>query len=336
MNAEAAAHRVLVTGGGGFVGGAVVRRLVARGFRVRSFSRNVYPELTALGVECVTGDLGDRAAVEHAVAGCAAVFHIAAKAGVWGDYAAYHAANVVGTENCLAAARGHARCFVFTSSPSVVFGGGDMAGADESAPYPARHRSHYSRSKALAEQAVLAANSPELHTVALRPHLVWGPGDNHIVPRILAQGRKRQLRIIGRGDNRVDTTYIDNAADAHLCALDALMRTPSAAAGKAYFISNGEPVVLWDIINGILAAGGLPPLRRGVSKPVALAAAGAMEILHRALRRPGEPRLTRFVVHELASTHYFDISAARRDLGYAPRVSLAEGLQRLRAALRGD
>ncbi|HRX85101.1 MAG TPA: NAD-dependent epimerase/dehydratase family protein, partial [Phycisphaerae bacterium] len=211
--------------------------------------------------------------------------------------------------------------------------GGDMAGADYSVPDPAIHRSPYSRSKAEAEQAVLAANTDAFRTVALRPHLVWGPGDNHIVPRILAQGRAGKLRIIGRGDNRVDTTYIDNAADAHLGALDALT-AGAAAAGKAYFISNGEPVVIWDIINGILAAADLPPVRRKIPKNVALGGAAVLEMLHRVLRRPGEPRMTRFVVEELASTHYFDISAARRDLGYVPAVTIQEGLARLRAHLQ--
>jgi len=325
--------RALVTGGGGFIGKAIIDRLLARGWRVRNLSRSCYPALDALGVETVQGDLADRAAVDRACAGCDVVFHVAAKAGVWGPYAEYHRINVVGTENCLAASRGQARIFVYTSSPSVVFGGGDMAGADESVPYPAIHRSPYSRSKAEAERAVLAANTDAFRTVALRPHLVWGPGDNHIVPRILAQGRAGKLRIIGRGDNRVDTTYIDNAADAHLGALDALT-AGAAAAGKAYFISNGEPVVIWDIINGILAAADLPPVRRKIPKNVALGGAAVLEMLHRVLRRPGEPRMTRFVVEELASTHYFDISAARRDLGYVPAVTIQEGLARLRAHLQ--
>jgi nucleoside-diphosphate-sugar epimerase len=358
---------VLVTGGGGFIGKAVIQRLIARGWAVRNLSRHHYPELDALGVTTIPGDLADPDVCRRACAGCAAIIHVAAKAGVWGPYREYERPNVIGTQNLLAACDQRVRWFVFTSSPSVVFGGHDMAGVDESVPYPAQHRSAYSATKAQAERAVLAANRPALRTVALRPHLVWGPGDNHIVPRILAQARAGQLRIIGPGDNQVDTTYIDNAADAHLCALDALRthdpstqppdanqsprrkprkntpltdspgkqpaESPRDPAGKAYFISNGEPIVLWDIINGILAAAGEPPITRKVNRRLALTAAGIMEMSHRLLGRAGEPRLTRFVVEEMTSTHWFDISAARRDLGYHPRVTIAEGLEKLRAHL---
>jgi len=334
MNADPEKLNVLVTGGGGFIGQAIIRRLVAMGHRVRSLSRRPYPELAALGVETCQGDISDRAAVERACAGCDAVFHVAAKAGVWGDYGEYHRVNVGGTENCLAASRGQARYFIYTSSPAVVFAGRDLRAADESAPYPARPRSPYAVTKAIAEQRVLAASRDDFRTVALRPHLVWGPGDNHIVPRVLALGRAGRLRIIGRGDNRVDTTYIDNAADAHLCALSSLQRDP-AVAGRPYFISNEEPVVIWDIINGILAAADLPPVTRKVPRPVALAGAAALEAAHKLLRRPGEPRMTRFVVEQLASTHYFDISAARAALGYSPRVTIADGLRRLHAHLHG-
>jgi len=320
---------VLVTGGGGFIGQAIIARLVARGYRVRSLARNHYPGLAAIGVDTVEGDITDRTAVERACADCDAVFHVAAKAGVWGDYADYHRVNVTGTENCLAASQRRARVFIHTSSPSVIFDGHDMPGVDESVPYPARHRSPYSATKAIAEQRVLAANRDDFRTIALRPHLVWGPGDNHIVPRILAQGRAGQLRIIGPGDNRVDTTYIDNAADAHINALDALL-TSRAFGGKPYFISNGEPVIVWDIINGILQSADLPPVTQRIPRSVALSGAAALEAAHKLLRRAGEPRMTRFVVEELSATHHFNISAARRDLGYVPRVSIAEGLQRLR------
>ncbi len=324
---------VLVTGGGGFVGQAVVRRLRDRGHLVRSFSRARYPELETLGAEQICGDLADPAAVDRAVAGCELVFHIAAKAGVWGAYEAYHRPNVLGTRHVIAACRRHGvGRLVFTSSPSVVFDGAPQEGVDESIPYPRRHRSPYSATKAQAEREILAANDATLQTVALRPHLVWGPGDNHIVPRILAQGRAGKLRIIGRGDNRVDTTYIDNAADAHLAAADALAHNP-AAAGKAYFITNDEPRVVWDVINGILAAADLPPVTRRVPKNAAILAGAVLETLHRVARRPGEPRMTRFVAEELATPHWFDISAAKRDLGYHPQVTIADGLQHLRQHL---
>jgi 2-alkyl-3-oxoalkanoate reductase len=323
----------LVTGGGGFLGGAIVRRLAGRGDRVRSLSRGRYPALDALGVEQIQGDLADAGAVEAAVAGGDVVFHVAAKAGVWGPYAEYHRANVVGTQNVLSACRKHGvRRLVYTSSPSVVFDGRDMEGVDESAPYPKHYEAAYPKTKAEAERLVLAANGPDLATVALRPHLIWGPGDNHLVPRILERGRAGRLRRIGRANKRIDSTYIDNAADAHVLAADRLA-PGSPVAGKAYFISNGEPIPLWDLVNRILAAGGGAPVTRIVPVWLAYAAGWLTETVYAALRRRDEPPLTRFVVRELTTAHWFNITAARRDLGYEPKMSTKEGLRCLGAAL---
>lgn len=326
----------LVTGGGGFLGLAIVRQLLARGATVRSYSRHEYPELRRLGVEQRLGDLTDAATLAKAAAGCDIVFHVAAKAGVWGRYEDYHRPNVLGTENVLAACRQHGIArLVHTSSPSVVFAGGDQRGVDESAPYPAHFEAHYPRTKAAAERLVLAANGPELATVALRPHLIWGPGDNHLLPRLAARARAGQLRRIGPPGRRIDTVYIDNAADAHLLAADRL--APGApVAGRAYFISQGEPVETWTIINQLLEAAGAPPVTRSVPVWLALAAAWGCETLHRVTGNPAEPRLTRFVVRELCSDHWFDIGAARRDLGYEPKVSIAEGLRRLREHLQNE
>ncbi len=322
----------LVTGGGGFLGGAIVRRLRARGDAVRSLSRGRYPHLDALGVTQFQGDVADAAAVETAAAGCDAVFHVAAKAGVGGRYAEYHRANVTGTENVLAACRRHGvRRLVYTSSPSVVFNGRDMAGVNESAPYPAHYDAHYPRTKALAEQLVLGANGPDLATVSLRPHLIWGPGDNHLIPRIVARARAGRLRRVGTASKLIDSTYIDNAADAHLLAADRLV-PGSPVAGKAYFLSQGEPVPLWDLVNRILAAAGLPPVTRSVPSAVAYAAGCALEAAYAVLRLRGEPPLTRFLARELSTAHWFDLSAARRDLGYEPGVSLDAGLRRLAKA----
>ncbi len=326
--------RALVTGGGGFLGGAVVRRLRDRGDEVRSFSRGFYPGLDALGVTQFRGDLVDAGAVAAAAGGCDVVFHVAAKAGVGGRYADYHRANVLGTKNVLEACRRHGvRRFVYTSSPSVVFDGRDMEGVDESVPYPASYHAHYPHTKALAERAVLAANGPGLATVALRPHLIWGPGDNHLVPRILARGRDGSLRRIGRADKLIDSVYIDNAADAHLLAADRL-HPGSPVAGRAYFISNDEPLPTWDLINRILACDGLPPVTRSVPVWLAVAAGAMLETAYRLLRPDGEPPMTRFLARELATAHWFDLTAARRDLGYAPAVSVAEGLKRLEESLR--
>lgn len=321
--------KALVTGGGGFLGSAIIRQLVARGDHVRSYSRGSYALLSDLGVEQVRGDLADLSALTAALAGIDVVFHVAAKAGIWGSYDEYYRANVTGTENIIAACRHHRiNRLVYTSSPSVVFDGSDVAGADESLPYPAHFEAHYPKTKAQAEQLVRAANSPALCTVSLRPHLIWGPGDNHLVPRILARGKAGRLRRIGDRPCLVDTVYIDNAARAHLLAADCLS-PEGPVAGKAYFISNGEPIPLWEMVNRILAAGALPPVRKSIPAPVAYGAGVGCEMLWNLLSLAGEPPMTRFVAREMATAHWFDISAARRDFGYTPDVSIDEGLKRL-------
>jgi len=326
--------KALVTGGGGFLGGVIVRMLREQGRHVRSFSRGDYPVLARLGTEQFRGDLSDRNALTRAAEGCDIIFHIAAKAGVWGSYAEFHRANVTGTENVLAACKSQGVSkLVYTGSPSVVFDGRDVEGGNESLPYPPGYHAHYPHTKALAEQRVLAANCRDLATVSLRPHLIWGPADNHLVPRILARGRAGTLRRIGSRPCLVDTIYVDNAARAHLLAAERLV--PGAPpAGKAYFISNGEPVPLWDMINRILAAADIPPVTKSIPPWLAYTAGTLCEQLWRLFRLPDEPPMTRFVARELSTAHWFDISAARRDLGYAPEVSIDEGLSRLRTWLR--
>jgi nucleoside-diphosphate-sugar epimerase len=326
----------LVTGGGGFLGGAIVRRLRARGDQVHSFSRGSYSELAALGVTQHCGDIADAIAVSRAAAGCDVVFHVAAKAGVGGRYRAYHRANVLGTANVLAACRHHGiPRLVHTSSPSVVFDGRDMAGVDESVPYPAHYEAAYPHTKAVAERMVLTANNAALTTVALRPHLIWGPGDNHLIPRILARARAGRLRRIGTESKLIDSVYIDNAADVHLLAADRLA-PGSAIAGKAYFISQGEPVPLWDLVNRILDAADLPRVTRSIPAGLAYRVGWLLERMYDLCHPHGEPPLTRFVVHELTTAHWFDLGAARRDLGYTPQVSLDEGLRRLAGWLQGE
>jgi nucleoside-diphosphate-sugar epimerase len=332
MTAKREGRRVLVTGGGGFLGGAIVRRLVARGDQVASFSRQVYPELAALGVTQLPGDLADPAAVDAACRGRDVVFHAAARAGVWGPYADYHRPNVTGTANVIAACRRQGvGVLIHTSSPSVVFHGGDMAGVNESVPYPARYHAAYPRTKALAEQQVIRAAHEGLAAIILRPHLIWGPGDTHLVPRILA--RAERLKRVGHRQNRVDTIYIDNAAEAHLLAAERLAADPGLS-GRVYFISQGEPIPLWEMIDAILAAGGKPPVTRTVPPWTAWLAGALLEGIYTVFRIRQEPPMTRFVARELATAHWCDISAARHDLGYTPRVSTAEGLERLAAWLR--
>jgi len=326
--------KALVTGGGGFLGQAIVRGLRKQGAAIRSFSRHAHGALEALGVEQRAGDLADATAVASAVEGCDIVFHVAAKPGIWGDYDEYYGPNVVGTQNVIAACRAHGvRRLVYTSSPSVVFDGSDMENVDESVPYPASFEAHYPKTKAMAEQMVREANNEQLATVSLRPHLIWGPGDNHLLPRLVARARAGQLARIGSRPNLIDTVHVDNAADAHLLAADRLS-PGSPIAGKVYFISQGEPIPMWEMVNRLLLAAGAPPVTRTVPVWLALALASLFEAAHRLRGSPGEPRLTRFVVHELSTAHWFDISAARRDLGYAPAISIAEGLAQLRAAMK--
>jgi nucleoside-diphosphate-sugar epimerase len=319
----------LVTGGGGFLGTAIIRLLRERGDSVRSFSRSHYPHLNEIGVEQVSGDLADSTAVEWAVAGCDIVYHVAAKAGVWGRYRDYFSANVTGAENVVSACRKHGvNRLVYTSSPSVVFQGGDMEGVDESVPYPAKFEAHYPRTKALAEKMVREANGPNLATVSLRPHLIWGPGDPHLIPRLIARARLGKLRRIGREPKKVDIIYVDNAALAHVRAADHLAPN-SAIAGKAYFLSQGKPVVLWEFINQVLYEAGLPPVERSISFGLAWCAGTVFESTYRLLCLSGEPPMTRFVARQLSTAHWFDISAARRDFGYEVPVSTEEGLRRL-------
>jgi len=326
--------RVLVTGGNGFLGQAIVRRLLARGDSVRSLQRSATPELEASGVECIRGDVAELAIVKRAAEGCQAVFHVAAKAGVWGRYEDFHRANVLGTQNVIASCQSHAiRKLIYTSSPSVVFNGRDEAGIDESVPYPSHYLAHYPQTKAIAEQMVMSANGPELATVSLRPHLIWGPGDNHLFPRLVQRAREGQLRQVGNGKNLVDTTYIDNAADAHLLAAERL-EIGSSVAGKAYFISNGEPLPLWDLINRMLACADVAPISRGISATTAYNVGAVLEAIYTVTRRQDEPRMTRFVARQLSTSHWFRQDAARRDLGYVPQVTVEEGLRRLTESLK--
>lgn len=326
--------KALVTGGGGFLGLAIVRKLRERGDEVRSFSRGTYPVLDELGVESVSGDLADETAVLEAARGCDIVFHVAAKAGVWGPAESYHRTNVVGTDNVLkaCAAAGIER-LVYTSTPSVTFAGTDQMGVDESAPYPERYLNDYARTKSIAERRVLESNGGDLATVALRPHLIWGPGDPHLVPRILDRARSGRLRLLGDRPNEVDSVYVDNAADAHILAADRLA-PGSAIAGKAYFITQGEPLPLAELMNRILAAAGLPPVERRISPGLAYLVGSVMEIVYGLLGIEREPPMTRFVARQLSTAHWFDISAARRDLDYAPAISLDEGMERLAGSLR--
>jgi 2-alkyl-3-oxoalkanoate reductase len=292
-------------------------------------------------VDVFRGDLRAPDTADFACRGIDCVFHAAALPGIGTNKNAYGANNLLATENVLVACRknGVSRV-VYTSSPSVVFSGGDQAGVNESAPYDFEwmwaNRAWYSLSKARAEQAVLAANSDRLKTSAMRPHLIWGPRDSHLIPRLIERARLGRLRRVGDGTNLVDITYVENAVEAHLLAADALERAGASSppAGRAYFISQGEPLNCWQWIDEILALVDLPPVKKAMSSQTAWRVGRVCEGTYRLLGLSGEPPMTRFLAAQLATSHWFDIGAARRDLGYSPRVSTAEGMQRLATWLR--
>ncbi len=324
----------LVTGGGGFLGRYIVEQLIARGDRVRSFGRGAYPELEALGVEVVRGDICDLPAINSACKGIDCVFHTAALPGVAMRPKPYYEVNLQGTQEVLTACeKQNVPRLVYTSSPSVTFAGKPQEGVDESVPlgfdWLASHRSFYSHSKAQAEQLVLERNSGELKTCALRPHLIWGPRDQHLIPRLIARAKSGRLRRVGDGTNLVDMIFVENAATAHLQAADALAEEDSPVAGKAYFLSQGEPVNCWEWIDEILALANLPSVGKSISYPAAWRVGAVLEKVYAGLRLSSEPPMTRFLAAQLATSHWFDITAAKQDFGYEPQISNAEGMQRL-------
>jgi nucleoside-diphosphate-sugar epimerase len=323
--------KILVTGGGGALGFAICRQLRARGHAVRSVSRGEYPILDAFGVESRRCDLSDPAAAAAVVSGCDAVMHVAGRTGSFGPASLYAPANLTSTVNLRQACRdaGIER-FVLTSTPSIVHGGGDVAGADESSPYPDHYETAYQSTKAAAEKAALAANGDGLWTVALRPHLVWGVHDSNLTMRVLDRARAGRLRFVGDGSNKVDGCYIDNAAEAHVLAVEQI-GAGAACAGRAYFVTNDEPMPTRALMNGIVTAAGLPPVTKTVAPGLARAVGGVLETVWNVLGRTDEPPMTRFVATQLSTEHWYDISAIKRDLGYAPRVSSAEGFERLAA-----
>lgn len=316
---------VLVTGGAGFLGRYIVEALLADGHRVHSFSRGEQSELALMGVTVHRGDLTDADAVHRVCQGKEAVFHVAAKAGIWGDRHSYFSINVTGTKNIIQACQAQGVSYlVHTSTPSVVFNRSAFQGEDESLPYGQRWLCAYAESKAEAEKAVLAAQSNNLQVCALRPHLIFGPRDPHLLPRVIEAVRAKRLKVVGSGSNRVDVTFVKDAARAHINALAALQR--GVAGGKAYFISQGAAVFLWDWLNQILRELGLSELKERIPLPVAYSLGTMLEALWQILPLKGEPPLTRFAAVELAKDHYFDLSNAQSDLNYQPSYSMEDAL----------
>ena len=326
--------KTLVTGGGGFLGSAIVRLLLSRGDSVTVLARGEYPDLAKDGARLVRADITDLPALTEAVAGCDVVFHTAAKAGVWGSYESYHRPNVTGTEMVIAACLATAvPKLVFTGSPSVVFDGRDQVDGTSALPYADPPSSHYSATKAISERLVLKANSKQLATVSLRPHLIYGPGDPHLVPRVIDRASKGRLALVGDGSNRVSLTYIDNAAASHVQAADRLS-FEAPCAGRAYFINDPEPVIFGEWLQSLVARLELPPVKRRLSIRTAVAIGGVLEAVWTLFQLDGEPPLTRSVARNLGISHSYAIAEAIRDCGYAPPVVASEGFERTIAWFR--
>ncbi len=322
--------RAMVTGAGGFLGQYIVEQLIAQGHEVRAFCHRSNDEIADLGAEVVVGDLLDVRFVTNSCRDMECVIHTAGIAGMGGPWKRYFRANTLGTFNVTEACRRRGVSkLVFTSSPSVIFNGSDLCGVDESVPYPRKWLGNYSQSKALAEQIVLKANGKHgVATCALRPHLIWGPRDRSLFPRLLEHARHGKMAMVGDGTNLIDTTYVENAAEAHILAAEALT-IDSPVAGKAYFISQGEPVNCWQWVNRLLQIAGLPPIERRVTFGAAWKIGRAYEFFYWLFRKTGDPPMTRFMASQLAHSHYFNISRAKNDFGYTPNISTNEGVRRL-------
>ena len=320
--------RVLITGGGGFLGSGIAKRLHEKNYDVSVLGRHHYSHLPK-NIKSFQGDIRDFDFLVRVFADVDTVFHTAAFPGIWGRKEDFHTINVNGTRNVIKACLlGGVKKLVFTSSPSVIYGGVNLEGVDETIPYPENFMCEYSRSKAIAEKLVIEANGENLATVSIRPHLIWGPGDPHLVPRILAKSDSGRLIRVGRGENKVDIIYIDNAVSAHLKACDAL-GIGKPLAGKVYFVSDGEPVKLWDWIDELLIKTGRPPVSRSISYTTATKVGHFLEGVYSFCRIKVEPPMTRFMASQLATSHYFNITRARNDFGYEPVISPDEGLSRL-------
>lgn len=319
-------QRVVVLGGSGFVGRALVRHLVGEGFETTVVARKAFPEAEALGVRFFSGDIGDADFLKNSLAGFDTVIHLASKTGIWGDKDEYYKTNVVGTRNVLdACLANNIHALVYASTPGVVYQKDDLCGVNERTPYARNFLCDYARSKAMAEKMVLEANSDALKTIALRPHLVWGPGDINHLPRLLGQARCRKLKRVGDGHNLVDVTFIDNAVDAFVLAAKNLHGSGSGA-GKPYFISQGEPVNLWNWLNKFFRRLDIPIVEQSISFHKAYLVGMLMEKVFPLFRINREPCMTRFLAVQLAKSHWFSIENANRDLGYFPKISTAEGI----------
>jgi len=324
--------RILVTGGGGFLGSHIIKELLKNpSYIVTNFSRHSYPDLEDIGVPTIRGDLKKKEDVDRALdQGFDAIFHVAALPGVWGKYEEYYGINYLGTKYLVEGAkeRGILR-FVYTSTPSVVFNKDDLLGVGEEQPYATEFLNAYTETKTMAEKLVLGLNDGSTFlTCALRPHLIWGPGDPHLFPRVIQKGKQGKLRIVGDGENLVDIIYVENAALAHVQAFEHL-KPGSKVCGEAYFVGQERPVKLWDFINQVLGFVKVEPVMSSINVTSAYRLGWALEKAYKFLgiQKP-EPPMTRFVALNLGKSHYFSHDKAKRDFGYVPKISIEEGLKK--------
>jgi nucleoside-diphosphate-sugar epimerase len=319
--------QILVTGGTGFLGQHLARALLTREYGVRIAGRDMSTsqELIAAGAQPIVADLRDGAAIMAACAGVDAVFHVGALSAPWGNRRDFFAINVDGTAHVIDGCRAHnVQRLIYVSSPSVLFDGKDQHDLTDDAPYPRRFATVYSLTKKLGEDLV---NQSGLATVTLRPKAIFGPGDRALLPRLVDAARRGRLPQIGNGRNLVDLTYVDNVVHALVLALDA-----HGAPGNTYTITNDEHVPLWNMIKTVLRRLGINDQLRRVPLPAALAAATLMEA--HAVVTKQEPTLTRYTAAILGRTQTYNISAAKRDLGYEPLVAVTEGVECTLAALK--
>ncbi len=326
-------ERIAVTGASGVVGSAVARALLARGDDVVAIQRSEAPaSLRAAGARSLRADVaGDIDPLVEALSGCSAVVHAAARVEITGGWEEFERINVRGTRQIIEAARrAGVRRFVHVSSPSVAHAGFALVGAQAAAADPERAHGHYSRSKALAEASVLAVRDERMAVTVVRPHLVWGPGDTQLTARIIERARSGRLVLIGSGAALIDTTYIDNAGDALVAAVDRAEHPE--VRGRAFVVSNGEPRTVSEMLTGIAQAAGAPGPSRSVPFPAARVGGMVLERLWERTGREGDPPVTAFLAEQLATAHWFDQRQTRSALAWSPRVSIDEGFALLAAA----
>lgn len=326
--------KALVTGASGFIGLYIAEQLAARGDVVRAFCRTERPEFEQAGIEFFPGCLQQEESLQQAVQGCDVVFHVAGSTGLWGSWKHFYEVNTLGTQHVLEACKKHQiPKLIYTSSPSVIFDGSSHENGNEQLPYPQKYLCHYSHTKALGEQEVLQANQPgQLLTAAIRPHLVWGPRDENLIPRVCQLAQSGRLRRVGNGKNLISVSYVENVAAAHLQLADALA-TDSPTAGQTYFINDPEPVLLWEWLNSLLKSAAIPPINKSISLPACQLSGWLLETLYSIFPLKGEPAMTRFLAAQLGQSHYYSIEKAQRDFNYQPILSVEEGLKKLKPEL---